>query len=364
MQQPALIRALPAALASTRLTLVLLALLAAAVVAGYRDESIAASALTLALAALTLNFAAAVAVRPAFRRQAPLLVVHLALFAVIALAGLGAMTRLSGKFELTQGVVFDGTLLEHDAGPWHRSHLDRAAFAHEGFEIDYAPGLKRGRTRNAVQWIDEAGRTHRAVIGDHEPLVLHGYRFYTTPNKGFAPVFTFVAAGAREAVQGGVHLPSYPAHALRQARAWTLPDGNEIWVMLASEEPLIEPDRAGSFQLPRVKDVIVRVGEIRVAMRVGDTVDLAGGRLHYAGLRTWMGYRVYADWTLPWLLVASTLAALALGVHFWVRFRAQPWDRALASMASSDATHRAGLAAVRAPTGAAAAFVKAPRVEA
>lgn len=363
MQQSALIRVLPATLASPRLTLVLFALLAAAVVAGYRDEPIAASALTLALAALTVNFGAAVAVRPAFRRQAPLLVVHFALFAAIVLAGLGAMTRLSGKFELTQGVVFDGTLLEKEAGPWHPSHLDRAAFAHDGFEIEYAPGLKRGRTRNAVRWIDESGRTQRAVIGDHEPLVLHGYRFYTTPNKGFAPVFTFIAAGAHEAVQGGVHLPSYPAHALRQARAWTLPDGNEIWVKLASEETVIEPDRTGSFQLPRVKDVIVRVGENRVAMRVGDTIDLAGGRLHYAGLRTWMGYRVYSDWTLPWLLVASTLAALALGVHFWVRFRAQPWDRATVPAASRDAGRHAEEEAVPAPSDAAPTLANATRME-
>jgi cytochrome c biogenesis protein len=326
MQQSAVMAAPLARVASTRLTRVLLALLAAAIIVGSRNEALAPVLLALALAALALNFVAAIIARPIFRRQAPLLVVHLALFAVVVLVGLGQLTRLSGRFELTQGVPFDGTLMDRDAGPWHRSQLDRVVFRHDGFEIEYAPGLKRGRTRNAVQWLDELGGVQRAVIGDHEPLVLRGYRFTTTPNKGFAPVFTWQANRSREIVQGAVHLPSYPAHQLRQARAWALPDGGEIWIKLASEEMLIDPDRPGAFQLPRVKDVIVRMDEARAEMRVGDTVELPGGRLHYAGLRTWMGYRVFHDWTLPWLLVASTLAALALGLHFWLRFRGEPWD--------------------------------------
>jgi hypothetical protein len=349
MQQPALIAALLARLASTRLTLVLLGVFAAAVAAGYRDESIAPVALTLVFGALALNLLAAVAVRPVFRRHVPLLVVHLALFAVVVLVGLGKLTRLQGRIELTQGVPFDGTLIETDAGPWHRSLLPQAVFLHDGFDIEYAPGLKRGRTRNAVRWIDTAGREQRAVIGDHEPLVLHGYRFYTTPNKGFAPLFTWQPAGARAVVQGAVHLPSYPAQQLQQARAWTLPDGTEVWIKLASEDVLIDPERAGAFQLPRVKDVVVRVGEQRHELRVGDSVELAGGRLHYAGLRTWMGYRVFHDWTLPWLLVASTLAALALGLHFWLRFRQQPWSAVEAAPSRGTGDESGAALVLRAP---------------
>ncbi|MCU0939190.1 MAG: hypothetical protein MUC86_08580, partial [Burkholderiaceae bacterium] len=31
-------------------------------------------------------------------------------------------------------------------------------------------------------------------------------------------------------------------------------------------------------------------------------------------------------WTLPWLLAASLLAALALGLHYVQRFRAVAWE--------------------------------------
>lgn len=328
MHQSALIAALLARAASARVTLALLALFALGVIAGYLYEPAGTVALAVPLALLAVNLCAAVSVRPVFRRQAPLLVVHLALLAVVVLVAAGKLTRLQGRLELTQGVPFDGVLLDQDAGRLHRPQLARAAFAHDGFTIEYAPGMKRGRTRNAVRWLDAAGAVQHAVIGDHEPLVLHGYRFYTTSNKGFAPLFGFQPHGSREVVQGTVHLPSYPAQQLRQARAWTLPDGVEVWVKLWSEEVLIDPARAGGFQMPRVQDVVVRVGETRRVLAAGQSFDLPGGRLFYAGLRTWMGYRVFHDWTLPWLCAASTLAALALGLHFWLRFRRQPWNTA------------------------------------
>ena len=40
------------------------------------------------------------------------------------------------------------------------------------------------------------------------------------------------------------------------------------------------------------------------------------GILIYHGLGTWMGYAVRWDWTPPWLLAASIVSILSLGVHF------------------------------------------------
>lgn len=271
---------------------------------------------------LALNLLAALVVHPAFRRQLPLLVAHLALLALVLLVAAGRLLALDGRFELTQGETFDGTLLDRDAGPLHVDRLRGLAFSHDGFEIDYAPGRKRGATRNPVRWRDD-GQPRSAVIGDHRPLVLQGHRFYTSPNKGYAPLLQW-RPDQGEAVRGAVHLPSFPAHELRQSREWTLPDGRAVWVLLHTDEKLIDPSVPSRFTLPRDHRLVVRVGEQRAELAPGGQLALPGGTLVYEGLRTWMGYRVFYDPTLPWLLAAALLSALALALHYTLKFRAAP----------------------------------------
>ena len=318
MNQTPLRRRLVAHFGSLRTTLMGLALLATAVTAGLVGGAVLVPGLALAIGLLALNLLAALVMHPAFRRQLPLLVAHLALLALVVLVALGRLTALDGRFELTQGLAFDG-LIEAKAGPLHRDRLSRLDFRHDGFQIDYAPGRKRGATRNPVTWTDADGRVQRAVIGDHRPLVLEGYRIYTSSNKGFAPLLTWIPAQG-EAVSGAVHLPSFPVHELQQSREWTLPGGQVAWVMLQFDEKLIDPTGPASFRLPGSHRLVLRVGEQRAELAPGERVDMAGGTLVYEELSTWMGYRVSYDATLPWLLAASLLAALSLAWHYTQRF--------------------------------------------
>lgn len=312
-------RAVVAHVGSLRSTLALLGLLGLAVFAGQVVEALGALALTVAMALLSLNLVAALVVHPAFRRQLPLLVAHLALLALVLLAAYGRLASLDGRFELTQGVPFDGTLIDARAGVLHNDGLQSLSFSHQGFEIDYAPGRKRGATRNAVTWRDEAGRERSAVIGDHRPLMMAGYRLYTSPNKGFAPLLTWTPA-AGEPVTGAVHLPAFPAHELRQSIEWSLPDGRHAWVLLQTDEVLIDPARPSRFTMPRRHTLVFRMDPLRHELQPGDSIALDGGTLSYVGLRSWMGYRVTYDPTLPWLLAASLLAAFALAWHYTQRF--------------------------------------------
>lgn len=308
---------------SLRHTLVLLALLGAVVLLRPAWWPLA-----LVMGALALNLLAALVVHPALRRQLPLLVSHLALLALVVGVALGRLLALDGRFELTQGVAFDGTLLDRAAGPLHRPRLQELSFRHDGFEIDYAPGRKRGATRNSVSWNGADGQPRSAVIGDHHPLVLQGHRFYTTPNKGFAPLLRWQPVRG-EPVLGAVHLPSFPAQELRQSREWALPDGRTVWVLLHTGEALIDPARPGRFTMPRAPRLVLRIGDARHELRPGEGVALDGGTLVFEDLRTWMGYRVAYDPTLPWLLVAALLAALALGVHYVLKFSTAPAARPL-----------------------------------
>ncbi len=281
-----------------------------------------AAELAIVFAALGINLLAALAVHPLLRRQLPLLVFHLALLALVLLVGVGRLTQLDGRFELLQGVPFDGQLMEHEAGALYRADLQRWQLRNESFTIDYAPGRRRGATRNAVAWTDADGAVQRAVIGDHRPLVIGAHRVYTTSNKGFAPVLRWRPAQG-EPVLGAVHLPSYPTHELRQSREWALPDGRSIWLQLQFDEKnLIAPDSAAQFRLPDVHRVVLRLGDARAELVPGQAWRIDGGTLTYEGLSPWMGYRVTHDPTLPWLLAAALTAALSLAWHYVVVFRA------------------------------------------
>jgi cytochrome c biogenesis protein len=58
----------------------------------------------------------------------------------------------------------------------------------------------------------------------------------------------------------------------------------------------------------------------------GERYVLPQGTLVYEGLTAWMGYAVFYDWTIPWLLAAAAAAVASLSVHFWRKFAARPWD--------------------------------------
>lgn len=314
------------ALGSLKLTLPALVLLALGVAVAYdrQGEGQATWPLVLPLSLLAANLAAAVAGNRAFRRQAALLVFHLALLAIIVLIALGRLTYLRGAAEVVSGGEFDGLILR-DAGPWHNGDLAAVRFRSEGFAIRYAPGLQREGTVNRVTWRDAGGLPRHADIGDQVPLVIRGYRFYTTHNKGFAPVFLWQPERG-EALRGGVHLPAYPLHDYAQEQRWRLPDsGQEIWVMLKFAEVLLDPARHGEFRLPERHQLVVRAGDQRAVLVPGGRLALPGGTLVYEGLRTWMGYAVFYDWTMPWLLAACALAVIALAWHFHGKYFAQAW---------------------------------------
>ena len=198
-------------------------------------------------------------------------------------------------------------------------------FINRGFTIRYEPGPSRAETENRVSWRDADGNEQAAVIGDQYPLVLDGYRFYTSFNKGFAPLLEWRPRQG-EPLVGDVHLPGYPGHALRQSLEWTPPGASDpVWLLLQFDEVILDPQRESWFRPPREHQLLVRSGELRQELQPGDAVDLPEGRLTYLGLRSWMGYTVSYDWTRPWILAACLLAVLSLGWHLWVRFVQRPW---------------------------------------
>ncbi|NJD87632.1 MAG: hypothetical protein FIB05_06430 [Betaproteobacteria bacterium] len=314
-------RRLLQALASTRVTLLALAAIAAGVVAHSRVEGGLAWLLASLFGLGAANLAAALVAQPRLRADLPLFVFHLALLAILALAAAGRLTALDGTLELAQGEVFEGQLVTSVAGPLHPEGLARLRFVNDGFEIEYAEGWKRGRTRNSIRVFGAGGEVSARTIGDIDALVIDGFRFYTTSNKGFAPVFRWVPRGGQSMQRGAVHLPAYPAHEHAQAQTWRIPGtALDAWVMLDLERPAIDPSRPSRFRVPEAHRLVIVVDGVRRELAAGEALRLAEGVLVYEGLTAWMGYRVFYDPTLPWLAAAALVAVGAMAVFFWRRF--------------------------------------------
>jgi hypothetical protein len=301
--------------ASTRLTMAGFALLAAGILATYNLPGSAMGIVVAPLALLAVNLCAAMLVHPRLRRGG-LGVFHAALLVMILLAGCGRLTHLDGRLEVTEGTVAGPEQLQVTAsGPLHGTGWQKIAFLQGRYEVNYAPRLKRGRTHSEV-WLE--GEAAPRIVGDDTPLVLDGYRLYTTFNKGFAPLLTWQPAQG-EATQAALHLPSYPLFDYQQTQDWTPPGASKLRLWLRIEQPL-QADAAWTLRPADMSaTLIVEADGRRHELKPGDAVQLAGALLKYERLLGWMGYRVFYDPTLPWLLVVSLAGVLGLAWHLWGR---------------------------------------------
>ncbi len=310
-------------LASLRLTLVGMVLLAIGAGLSYGNPmDMPVWVLVVPMALLALNLLSAIISNPRIHRRGGLLVFHLGLLGVVILTAIGFLTRFEAHVELLQGMAFspDGVFDQHK-GPWHNGDLDQVHFVQGPYTVDYAAHMVRGHTRSRIQVPDGKGGWESKVIGDDRPLVEHGYRFYTSFNKGFAPILTWIPDGG-EAVTGSVHMPSYPLFEFKQDNSWTPPGGHQIKFWLRLKTGMTEK-AAWVLDGSRTKGVlVVNTAAERKELKPGDSVKIPGGTLRYDRLTTWMGYKIFYDPTLHWLFATAIIGVLGLFSHFWRKFGA------------------------------------------
>jgi cytochrome c biogenesis protein len=308
--------------ASNRTTLVLLVVLSISITI-YYQVSLQQRLWIIAVPSLLLmlNFFLALATRDILKNSWPLMIFHFALIALVILVFAGKLSFFNGTLELAENEEFSGQVENIEQGPWHRYGLSATRFTNLGFQIRYREGIKRDKTVNKISMASRDGRQQTLEIGDHVPLVIGHYRFYTSHNKGYAPVFEWRPSESTRVIVGSIHLPAYPAHEYRQALEWKVPGSDlRLWTMLNIEENVLPADREFQFRVPKQHQLVVRYQDKRYALRPGDEINLPGGRLTYRKLTTWMGYKVDYDWTRPWLLATVLIGLMGLFSHFIVKF--------------------------------------------
>ena len=312
-------------MASLRLTLVGLLLLAVGLVVDQNHWLSGAWAITPPLALLAANLAAAMLVDKRFRRKPALFGFHLCLLLLAALAGYGQLARFDARLFLVEEQEYDAALLTPvRSGPLAPEPLVDGVLRQGAIAVDYTPGLRRGATRSQV-WVAEHGWLE---VGDDIPVLIGGYRLYTTSNKGYAALLTWLPERGNPQL-GAVQFPSYPATELGQISSWRSPGGEEIQMALAvSPSPYSE---AWTLSAAMASDATLEVKSAgqRKRLQPGESMSFSGGTLRFERVSMWMGYRVSFDPTLPWLFSLAVLAVVFMSAHFATRLWQPAWSHAL-----------------------------------
>lgn len=318
LTKPAGLRRTLNRLASKRLTVWLLGLLALAILTGALIGWPITASVAVPFFLIFVNLFATVCVNARIRASASLMVLHLALLALMVLAGIGRLTYLQGTAEVLEGDAFSGKLNVYVAGPLHQWNLDKVKFVNQEFKVQFGPSMVRRETSNAVSWFDNNGERRHGIIGDQDGLVLHGYRIYTSQNKGFALLFAWTKLGDVTPEIGSIHMPSYPRfEGIEQNSTLEIPGvSRKLTLLLDMKTPAIDPERASVMGVPAQHPVIVlSEGQERKVLQVGEKIFFPEGTLEYVGLRKWMGYKIAADPTMPWILAVSLVIVLSLAWH-------------------------------------------------
>lgn len=273
---------------------------------------------------LLVNLLAAILVNRRFRADLPLLIFHVSLLAVVFLFVIARLTYLDAATTLTSGTEFDGRMTKQEMGAFHpREKLAGLRFANEGLRARYSDdGTYRG-TYNQVSWLSPQGKIQYAEIGDDRPLLLNDYRIYATVHRGLAPLFRWQRKDRPPEV-GNIQLADHRAGEIPPSISWVLPGGPEAWVQLTVANV---PRPQGRYQVDLgageiEHHLVLRIGNDRRELKIGDTVVLPEGELTYLRLNSWMSYRIVYDPATAWIMATVLVAAASL-IAFYLR-RLQP----------------------------------------
>lgn len=318
-------------LASPKLTVLALLLMASAAVGASHFPTYITTLVLPPVSLLLINLLAALLVHPRLRFDLPLLVFHLALVAFLVLIALARLTYFDAGVKLNAGAAFNGQFQSVARGPLHMGEPERLRFSHEQITEHLPVAGGYPITEALVTWWDAAGRPRLAEIGNDRPLALDGYRIFVTSQRGYSPVFSYLAGGTAQAQAGTAQLSdSYLERGIRDFVAGTdiqLPGGGAVWVQVipdsVAEQRAMEQDLGVASLKHRL---VIREGDVRHELRPGEFIELRGGRFSYQGLSNWVGYRITYDPTPPWLAATVVVAVVSL-IWFYLRLllkRRQP----------------------------------------
>ena len=302
-------------LGSVRFALLGFITLFIAMFAGNRAPEMKQWLLLFPLGLLSLNLIVAILFNAKIKRSLALTLFHLSFLVLIILIAYGQLVRFNGRVELVTGQSLDSAIIEPlSVGLWYRSKIDTMAITQGRLEVNYAPELYRQKTHSRLLIYDSAEGQRERTIGDDIPLAIDGYRFYTTPNKGFSTIVSWIDKASGEQTTGAINFPSFPAKEWSQKQQWVAPDGETISLQL-NANVVSDANRAWKLSSENIDAELEIIKNNRVVpLPRGAALEFDNGMLRLEQIQLWMGYKVTYDPTLRWLFL---VAVFGIGTMAW-----------------------------------------------
>lgn len=310
------------ALASLRLTVVLLAVFFSVLVLDAEGVARLPNLRAAALLALGVNLLAVlVRRRRSLVRKPALLTFHVLLVVLTVLGFLSHLVHFQSYAEVVEGqrVRLLGESVEQ--GPLAPAALGTLSLSLDAIQSSYWPGGNGKEASATVTLYDGDTSVNVGRVEPNEPLVHGSVRTLLTPVRGFAAVFSFASAGA--APQQGVIL--FPELRKRPDSQWQkmfvpgLRDPLHCGLIAAS---VARDDAPWEFVVPDQVSVDIWDGDQPVgSVAVGGTIAVGQGLLHLDSVRRYAGFFVRYDPTEPIMQVVMLLLPATLVWHQLTRRR-------------------------------------------
>jgi hypothetical protein len=265
---------------------------------------------------LLVNLVCAIVIKEKIHHNPALLIFHLALLVFMCLLICSRLSYMKGWLQLNEGETFSQMTGILHQGPFYPEDLSQIAFR----QLNYKTRITRGSLTKTQSFIALPDSKQPIIIQDQTPLIVGAYHFTLTGKIGYSLLFNWKSGF--EHYNGHVILPRYNRHSLL-THQWTIPNTDlslELLLDMDTDSAMVD-----NFKLPTHYQLVISHQKNIINLKTGQSHHFKQGQLTFLGLKRWIGYDVFYDWTIPWLLVAVLLAIASLGTFLWQKMNKKSW---------------------------------------
>ena len=266
---------------------------------------------------LLINLVCAILVKEKIRSNAALLIFHLSLLTLMCLVIASRLTYMKGWLQVNEGETFSEMTGILRQGIWYPETLNENAFK----QLHYKTLIEDGGRTATQSYLALPNIKEPFIIRDQTPLKLGAYQFTLSSHIGYSIIFNWLSGFNH--YQGHVLLPPYSRYSILSQK-WTIPNSDITVELLLDMDT--ETSMQGSFKMPTEYQLVISHKKEKITLKTGESHSFEQGQLTFLGLKRWIGYDVFYDWTIPWLLVTCLLAIGSLGVFLWGKNTHKAWD--------------------------------------